>query len=413
MIEGLPLLGAGLLGLAVGLVAALAFRISEREQRTVPAAPEPEVDEGITRVLAVLRSAAVVTSTEGAVVRASAAAHAYGLVRDGRVVHEAVRDLLSGVARDGEIRDAELELPRGPFGGGTVLLQLRVAPLGIRHLLLLAEDRTEARRVEAIRRDFVVNVSHELKTPVGALSLLAETLDHAADDPEAVRRFAGRIQTESARLSHLVQEIIGLSRLQVADPLGQARPVAMDGVVTEAVDRARTSAQGKQVEIHSGGDTGARVWGDHALLVTAVRNLLDNAVAYSEPGTRIAVGIAVQPAEGVVEVAVVDQGIGIPEEAQPRLFERFYRVDPARSRDTGGTGLGLSIVKHVAADHGGEVTVWSQPGSGSTFTIRLPLADAPADLSVETPRPAEPRPPTDPAPSRPSAPPSRPEGEAP
>ena len=369
-------MGAGLLGLLVGLVAALAFRISERQQHALPAAPGPEVDEGVATVLAVLRSAAVVTRTDGTLVRASAAAHAFGVVREGRVVHESVRTLLDEVARSGEIRDAELELSRGPFGGGTTLLTVRVAPLGSRHLLLLADDRTEARRVEAIRRDFVVNVSHELKTPVGALSLLAETIEQAADDPEAVRRFAGRIQTESVRLSRLVHEIIELSRVQVADPLAQLREVPVDDVIAEAVDRARTGASAQGITVVTGGDPGARVWGDHELLVRAVRNLLDNAVAYSEGGTRIAVGTAVHAEDAVVEIAVVDQGIGIPAEAQPRLFERFYRVDPARSRDTGGTGLGLSIVKHVAAEHGGEVTVWSQPGRGSTFTIRLPLATA-------------------------------------
>ncbi|MBX9244851.1 two-component sensor histidine kinase [Actinotalea ferrariae] len=367
---------AGLLGLAVGLAAALAFRVSEREQRAVTTAPSDGLEEGAAAVLAVLRSAAVVATRDGAVVRASAAAHAFGLVRSDRVEHDDVRTLLDAVARDGEIRDAELELPRGPLGSGTVLLQLRVAPLGIRHVLVLAEDRTEARRVEAIRRDFVVNVSHELKTPVGALALLAETVEQAAEDPEAVRRFAGRIQTESTRLSHLVQEIIELSRLQVEDPLGQARAVPLDDVVDEAVDRARTGAAAKEIVLESGGDRGALVWGDHDLLVTAVRNLLDNAIAYSDPGTRIAVGTTVRRDDGLVEVAVVDQGIGIPADLQERLFERFYRVDEARSRDTGGTGLGLSIVKHVAADHGGEVTVWSEPGQGSTFTIRLPLASA-------------------------------------
>lgn len=376
MIDGFVALTAGLLGLLVGLAAAIAFRASEREQHAAPPVPEPELEEGVLEVLAVLRSAAVVTTTDGRVVRASASARAYGLVREDRVIHEAVRRLLADVARDGEIRDAELDLPRGPLGVGTVPLQLRVAPLGIRHLLLLAEDRTESRRVEAVRRDFVVNVSHELKTPVGALSLLAETVEQAADDPEAVRRFAGRIQTEATRLSRLVQEIIELSRLQVDDPLGMARPVDVDEVVAEAVDRARTSAVGKDITIDAGGARGTIVWGNHDLLVTAVRNLLDNAVAYSEAGTRVAVGIEVRPDAGLVEIAVVDQGIGIPADAQPRLFERFYRVDPARSRDTGGTGLGLSIVKHVAADHGGDVVVWSEPGRGSTFTIRLPLAQA-------------------------------------
>jgi len=314
-----------------------------------------------------------VTTTDGRVVRASAAAHAYGLVRGDRVLHAELRDLLADVARDGEIREVDLELPRGRIGSGVVLLRVRVAPLGARHLLLLAEDRTEARRLDAVRRDFVVNASHELKTPVGALALLADTIEEAADDPEAVRRFAGRMQVEAARLSALVQDILQLSRVQVPGAVGDLVPVDVAQVVADAVDRMRTPAAARDVVIESGGEP-ATVLGDHDLLVTVVRNLLDNAVAYSDPGTRIAVGTTVRAEESVVEIAVVDQGIGIPAEAQPRVFERFYRVDPARSRDTGGTGLGLSIVKHVVEDHGGEVTVWSEPGRGSTFTVRLPLA---------------------------------------
>lgn len=376
MIEVWLAVGAGLVGLLLGLAAAPALARHRRPSRAGQPGTAPELEEGVTAVLSVLRSAVVVTRADGTVVEANAAARAVGLVREDRVPHEAVRHIMREAGRSGRVQDAELEVPRGPFGAGTVLLQLRVAPLAPGHLLLLAEDRTESRRVEAIRRDFVVNVSHELKTPVGALALLAETIGEAADDPEAVRRFAHRIGRESVRLSRLVQEIIELSRLQIPDPLGDARAVDVDEVVGEAVDRARTAAGAKGITLASGGDPGATVWGDHDLLVTAVRNLLDNAVAYSEPATRIAVGTRIDADEGVVEVAVVDQGIGIPAEALPRLFERFYRVDPARSRDTGGTGLGLSIVKHVAADHGGEVTVWSQPGRGSTFTIRLPLAAA-------------------------------------
>lgn len=374
MIDGLVALGSGLLGVVVGLVAALAFRSSERELRTAPAPEEAELDDGTTSVLALLSQATVVARTDGSVVRASAAAHSYGLVRGDRVAHEPVRRMLISVARDGEIRDEELELPRGPLGNGTITLQVRAAPLGTAHVLLLAEDRTEARRVEAIRRDFVVNVSHELKTPVGALSLLAETVGEAAEDPDAVRRFATRIQTEAARLSLLVQEIIELSRLQVSDPLGQVNVVRVADVVAEAVDRAKTSAVAREMTIDAPPAGDEVVWGDCDLLVNAVRNLLDNAVAYSDPGTRIAVTTSVRSEERIVEVAVVDQGMGVPAELQSRLFERFYRVDPARSRDTGGTGLGLSIVKHIVADHGGDVTVWSEPGQGSTFTIRLPLA---------------------------------------
>jgi two-component system sensor histidine kinase SenX3 len=373
LIEGATVLLAGIVGVVVGVVAAVAFRFSEREQRRARPEPARALDEGLVRVLAVLRSAAVVLDDEGEVVRASPPAYALGVVRGDAVAHAAIREMIDDVRRDGVIRDEELELPRGPVGRGTVMLQVRVAQVGPEHVLVLAEDRTEARRVEAIRRDFVVNVSHELKTPVGALALLAETVQDAADDPVAVRRFSARMQSEATRLSALVHEIIELSRLQVAGALQAVTVVPVRGVVEEAVDRARTTAQGKGITLTTGGDLDAAVYGDHALLVTAVRNLLDNAVAYSGENTRVGVGVS--RAGDLVEIAVVDQGIGIAADAQERVFERFYRVDPARSRDTGGTGLGLSIVKHVAADHGGEVTMWSEPGRGSTFTIRIPAAD--------------------------------------
>ena len=371
--EGVGLLVAGVIGLLVGVFATLAFRFSERSAHRMPDGEAPELDEGLVRVLAVLRSAAVVLDGEGEVVRASPPAYALGVVRGDAVVHAAILDMIAEVQRDGVIRDEELELPRGPVGRGMVMLQVRVAQVGPHHILVLAEDRTEARRIDAIRRDFVVNVSHELKTPVGALALLAETVQDAADDPVAVRRFTGRMQQEATRLSALVQEIIELSRLQVAGALQAVTTVPVRGVVEESVDRARTNAQGKGIVLTVGGDLDAVVYGDHALLVTAVRNLLDNAVAYSGENTRVGVGVSV--VGDLVEIAVVDQGIGISAGEQQRVFERFYRVDPARSRDTGGTGLGLSIVKHIAADHGGEVTMWSEPGRGSTFTLRIPAAD--------------------------------------
>lgn len=387
-VSGLVVLLVGALGLATGVVAALAFRWSERVQRTVPAQPVPELDDGLVRVLAVLRSAAVVLDDEEQVVRASPPAYSLGLVREGRVVHAAVRDLIADVRRTGVIRDEELELPRGPLGPGTVMVQVRVAQVGPGLLLVLAEDRTQAHRLEAIRRDFVVNVSHELKTPVGAISLLAETVQDAADDPEAVRRFAGRMVGESRRLSALVHEILELSRLQVAGALQDIAVVDVDTVLAEAVDRASTRASAKEIGLDVGGERGLQVFGDHTMLVQAVRNLLDNAVSYSPQGTHV--GIGVRQHEGLVEIAVVDQGIGISAADQDRVFERFYRVDPARSRDTGGTGLGLSIVKHVAADHGGDVQVWSQPGRGSTFTIRLPRAATPAELAGTAPGDAQP-----------------------
>ena len=386
-VDGISGLLGGLIGLLVGVAATAAFRFSERVQRRLPEQPAPELDDGLVRALAVLRSAAVVLDDDDRVVRASAPALALGLVRDGRLVHAAIRDMVAEVRRDGVIVDAELDLPRGPVGPGTMLLSVRAAQATPQHLLVLAEDLTTARKVETMRRDFVVNISHELKTPVGALSLLAETVQDAADDPPAVRRFAARMQAEAARLSQLVQEIIELSRLQTAGAIEGMQVVDLDAVLAEAADRAQTTAAARKITIDIGGDTGRTVFGDRNLLVTAVRNLLDNAVAYSPEATRVCVGV--RTVGDIVEIAVVDSGIGIPAHEQERIFERFYRVDQARSRDTGGTGLGLSIVKHVAADHGGEVTVWSQPGRGSTFTLRLPRAEAPVPVEPALPAPAD------------------------
>jgi two-component system sensor histidine kinase SenX3 len=216
----------------------------------------------------------------------------------------------------------------------------------------------------------VANVSHELKTPVGAISLLSEAVDEAADDEVAVRRFAARLHKESARLAALVQDIIELSRLQGADVVMQGRPVDVNAVLAEAVDRNKLPAEGKRIKISLGGRSDAMVHGDPDLLMTAFRNLIDNAIRYSPEGTTV--GVGVRSRDGLVQVSVTDQGPGIPQDEQDRIFERFYRVDAARSRQTGGTGLGLSIVKHVISNHGGEVTLWSQPGQGSTFTVRLP-----------------------------------------
>lgn len=341
-----------------------------RAELTLPVSSDP-VPEGVVDVLSVLRSSTVLLDPSDAVLRASPTAYAFGLVRAERLASPELLALVRRVRRDGEIRQQDLELPRGPLGGETLAVTARVAPLAAGDIVLvLVEDRTESRRVDAVRRDFVANVSHELKTPVGALSLLAEAVIGASDDPEAVRRFAQRMHREAARLSDLVQELIDLSRLQGHDPLRAARRVDLDGVVLEAIDRCGLSAGAKDIALVSGGDEGLTVIGDEAQLVMAVRNLIDNAVSYSPEHTRVAV--AVRRFEELVEISVTDQGIGIPERDLERIFERFYRVDPARSRATGGTGLGLSIVKHIAANHGGEVAVWSVEGSGSTFTIRLP-----------------------------------------
>lgn len=368
--ESFSFILAGGVGILVGVFATLAFTYSEYKQRTSSTLHANPLDGGVIRVLSVLRSAAVILSEDDSVVRASAPAYALGVVRGDKIVHPAIQDMIDSVRRSGLIADEELELPRGPVGRGRVMLQVRVAQLDGKHVLVLAEDKTEAKRVEMIRRDFTVNVSHELKTPVGAISLLAETLQDAADDPEAVRHFAGRMQQESKRLTALVQEIIELSRLQLEGSTHPVAEVQVQAVLEEATDRARVVAQGKNITLTVGGDLEAHVYGDHNLLVTAIRNLVDNAVAYSPENTNVGVGVK-QKGE-LIEVTVVDQGIGISSEHQSRIFERFFRVDPARSRATGGTGLGLSIVKHVAADLGGDVTVWSKEGQGSTFTLRIP-----------------------------------------
>jgi two-component system sensor histidine kinase SenX3 len=369
---------AGLVGLLTGVSATLAFQISEKQQRTVPGPPPPPpvLPSGVADVLAVLRSSAVVLDAEDRVVRASPSAYSFGLVREDRLVAPDLLELARKVRRDGEIREAELELPRGPLGGSTLAVLARVAPLGSTLVLLLVDDRTEELRVDAVRRDFVANVSHELKTPVGAVSLLAEALLDAAADPAAVRRFAGRMQTEARRLSELVQDVIDLSRLQGHDPLRAPELVRLDDVVTEAVDRSRLAAEAKSISIGVAGERGVLVRGDGTQLVMALGNLVDNAVRHSPANTRVSLGVrrVVAGSAGLAEVSVADEGPGIPVVDRERIFERFYRVDEARSRDTGGTGLGLSIVKHVALGHGGEVTVWSAAGAGSTFTLRLPIA---------------------------------------
>jgi len=399
---------AAIAGVLTGVIAMLAFRWSERDQKRPTRTSlhtDPVLPPGVDTVLSVLRSSAVVLDEADAVVKASSAAYALGLVRGGKLSVEPMLTMARDTRRDGEIRQVELDLPRRGTGRGEALaVSARVAPLGSRLVLLLVEDLTEARRIEAVRRDFVANVSHELKTPVGALSLLSEAVMDASDDPEAVERFAGRMQIEATRLTNLVQELIDLSRVQNDDPLEDAEPVRVDELVAEAIDRCRHQAGTKQITMaasvgmpegldqggggrRAGGTADLHVWGNRGQLAAALGNLVENAVNYSPARTRV--GIAARrvsaPGGDHIEVAVTDQGIGISEKDKERVFERFYRVDPARSRATGGTGLGLAIVKHVAASHGGEVTVWSSEGQGSTFTLRLPEAGAARDRAHQHP----------------------------
>lgn len=363
------LVGA-VIGLGIGLLVAR-WRSRSLVEGTNARDEAEEVQQAeIERILSALPGASIMVDGSGAPIRVSNQALALTLVQNGRIAIPEIVSMVADVRRDSVIREHDLTVRRPPLGKGLISLRLRVAPLGPDTVLVLAEDLSEAQRIDAVRRDFVANVSHELKTPIGALSLLAEAVLSSADEPEAVRHFAGRMEAEAGRLSELVGDLIDLSRLQGADPLKDAEPVDIDALVSEAVDTTRLQAQNSQIEIVVGGQPGLQTLGVEGQLVTALRNLLANAINYSTRGTKVA--IATRLSKGVVEISVTDQGMGIPESELNRVFERFYRVDQARSRVTGGTGLGLSIVKHVAENHGGEVGVWSVLGEGSTFTLRLP-----------------------------------------
>lgn len=354
-------------GGAVALLWAMNRQASSERGRTVPASEWADLGQ----VMSVLPGASmIVNGASGAVERSSAVAVSLGLVVSDRLALPELEILVGEVRRDGITRERDLLVRSLPLAKGGMELRVRVAQLHDDLVLILAEDLTGVRRVDDVRRDFVANVSHELKTPVGALSLLAEAVESGADDPEAVARFSSRMRQECARLSNLVGDLIDLSRLQGDQPLVSAEPVSVDYVISEAVDSVRMVAATDEIEIATGGQTGLQVFGVESQLVTAVRNLLANAVSYSPERTKVAVGVSERG--GVVNISVTDQGIGIPEVELDRIFERFYRVDQARSRVTGGTGLGLAIVKHVCLNHGGDVTVWSVPGEGSTFTLRLP-----------------------------------------
>jgi two-component system sensor histidine kinase SenX3 len=374
------------------------------------------VDALTTALVAALPAGVLVVDEHDHVTLVNSAAERLGIPGGELTVRE-LRRIVRHVRGSGEPYDAEICLPppvepplRRPRKDkpGTYV-RARATPLGSHgHVAVVLDDLSEAKRVEAVRRDFVANVSHELKTPVGALRLLAEAVLSASDDPEAVRRFAGRIAHESTRLSRLVQDLIDLSRLQGGDPLPDPAMVSLRRVVAEAVDRTRLAAESKNIRLVVVGDEPITVRGDEGQLVTALSNLIDNAVAYSPEGTRVVVGVRTRGADDepgehglatvgadarkrrgdvatgdrngddaevteIAEISVADEGVGIPDAEQERVFERFYRVDPARSRVTGGTGLGLAIVKHVVTNHGGSVSLWSSEGVGSTFTLHLPV----------------------------------------
>lgn len=368
-------IGVGLLiGLLVVVILALAAALT---WLLVRAGKDPElptsaavgaVPAELSILLRSLRSGAIIIDSSGQVLEASASALSLGLIIDKQLTEPVLVELVHQVRRDGTPQ--KTELVHTLAGQPARQLTIRVIRLNEQLVLVLIEDRTKEILVEAIRRDFVANVSHELMTPVGAIKLLAEAIEDAADDPDAVQRFSQKMQVESERLVTLVRQIIELSRLQGDAQVKEPEDVHVDQIITRVLDANYLDAETKDIDIAVAGPDRLLVQGNLDQLSAAVGNLVANAVAYSPPGTKVALTTAEHP--DTIEISVSDHGIGIPESDLGRVFERFYRVDPARTRSTGGTGLGLSIVKHVAASHGGQVKVWSVEGQGSTFTLSLP-----------------------------------------
>ncbi len=322
-------------------------------------------------VLEALGTAAVVVNEINLMVQATTNAQDFGLLQDRALVEVELLNLVDWARKSQTSKSSESQINAG--GRASKLwVQATAAPLGNGFVILTLEDRTEARRLEETRRDFVANISHELKTPIGAISLLAETLQDATDDAEAVKKFAAGLQREANRLGHIVQEIIQLSRLQSATFIADSQSVNLNDVISDAIDRTHIAADAKQMKIVADLSEQISVNGNYEQLATAVTNLIENAIIYSESAKQI--GIALREVDQNAEIVVTDNGVGIALEDQSRIFERFYRVDPSRSRETGGTGLGLAIVKHIALNHGGEISVFSKPGLGSTFTLTIPIA---------------------------------------
>jgi two-component system, OmpR family, sensor histidine kinase SenX3 len=358
-----------LVGIVAGLgVAALVWAGAGWHRRAEEVLEVP-VPDGVDTALEVIGSTGVVLDANNRVLRASISAVALGIVDDRDIVYQPIIDLVRESRTEGIPMSREFELPGGSKSAPPIHLLVRVAPLGLRLMLVVADDRSEMYRLDAVRRDFVANISHELKTPIGAVSLLAEALQYSADDPDQVRSFAATLEREGHRLAEMTNDIIELTRLQSIGTIEDPEVVAIDAVIEQAISTNSVLAEKSGITVAVSATTGAYVLGDGGSLATAIHNLVRNAITYSRGPSRVGVGATAK--NGLIEISVTDQGQGIADSDLERIFERFYRSDPARSRETGGTGLGLAIVKHVVNNHNGEVRVWSQLGKGSTFTVRL------------------------------------------
>jgi two-component system sensor histidine kinase SenX3 len=367
--NSLPIVLAALAGLLIGAAAVWILSISigrKKMQKVI----ERQAQDTVADLLDVLATAGLLLDSSNQVIRSTTGAEVLGLLNGRNLAQAELLDLVLVARSTEKPAEAEIELSSG-MQSGTTWVRARAAQLSDGNVLLTVADETESQRLEETRRDFVANISHELKTPIGAISLLSEALIDGADDQELVKKFSTDLFKESKRLASLVQDIIQLSRLQSADMIKTAVSVDLAGVIADAVERNQVLAERKGIKISWDSPMGTIVLGDGEMLTMAVKNLIENAILYSDEGGQVGVGL--REDDGTAQISVTDTGVGIEPEHVERIFERFYRADPSRSRSTGGTGLGLAIVKHVANNHRGDIQVFSRPGFGSTFTLLLPI----------------------------------------
>jgi two-component system sensor histidine kinase SenX3 len=353
-------------GVLVGLLVGRAYRQDLAEELEAATSQDTVAD-----TLEVLSTPAILLDGVNTITSATESAVALGFKQDAVLTQPQLLQLAKKTRKKGEASSEQLEISVG-LTGEKLFVNVRAGLLNDGKVLIAIEDLTESKRLDDTRRDFIANISHELKTPIGAISLLSEALIDSVDDPEVTKKFSTDLHREAGRLANLVQDIIELSRLQGTEVDRNGQIVDMASVVEEAVDRNQVLAAQRKVKVKVDTKNAIEVLGDRELLVTAIKNLVENAILYSDEGSQV--GIGLRQKHGIAAVAVADSGVGIAPEHQDRIFERFYRADPSRSRQTGGTGLGLAIVKHVALKHRGEVQLFSQPGLGSTFTFRIPVA---------------------------------------
>ena len=359
----LAVVGAAVAGFAIGR------RGFQADSNSDPS-PFPTL---AAEILELFGSVGILLGASNQVIRMNNRAESFGFVTRGMLVQRDLIELAQLARSSKEVESFEGVLRFG-LAQEKISVSAKASLVANDYVVLVLEDRTKDIRLDKTRRDFIENISHELKTPIGAIALLSEAITQAGDDRATIEKFAGNLHKEARRLSHLVQDIIELSRLQSEEVLADAELVDLSSVVSEAVDRNEQLAGKRSIRLLSEGGVGPEVFGNKEMLTAAVKNLIENAISYSDPGSQVGIGCA---AKGpLAEIVVTDSGAGISAENQERVFERFYRIDPSRSRETGGTGLGLSIVKHVAKIHRGDVKLFSQLGVGSTFTIRIPLATA-------------------------------------